>query len=72
VVPQDGSIPVSGNHCIHWHQVQYFYNHNRGELPAYNKEAWLRMMKKIRENQGAMRQTHGDAKTSSIKNIGFK
>jgi polyferredoxin len=26
-----------------------FYQHNRGETPAYNKEAWLRMMKKIRE-----------------------
>jgi len=45
-----------------------FYNHNRGEVPAYNKEAWLRMMKKIRETRGAMRQAHGDAKSSSIKN----
>jgi polyferredoxin len=26
-----------------------FYQHNRGETPAYNKEAWLRMMNKIRE-----------------------
>jgi polyferredoxin len=26
-----------------------FYQHNRGEVPAYNKEAWLRMMQKIRE-----------------------
>ena len=31
-----------------------FYNHNRGAVPAYNKEAWLRMMKKIREGRGAM------------------
>ena len=39
-----------------------FYNHNRGEVPAYNKEAWLRMMKKIREGRGAMGQAHGKAK----------
>jgi hypothetical protein len=45
-----------------------FYQHNRGEVPAYNKESWLRMLKKIREIQGAMRQAHGDAKSSSIKN----
>ena len=45
-----------------------FYNHNRGEVPAYNKEAWLRMMKKIRETQGAIHQAHGDAKSSSLKN----
>ena len=25
-----------------------FYNHNRGEVPAYNKDAWLKMMKKIK------------------------
>jgi polyferredoxin len=45
-----------------------FYNHNRGEVPAYNKEAWLRMMKKIRETQGAMRQAHGYAKPSNTQN----
>jgi hypothetical protein len=39
-----------------------FYNHNRGEVPAYNKEAWLRMMKKIREGRSAMGQAHGNAK----------
>ena len=27
-----------------------FYQHNRGQVPNYNKEAWLRMMKKIRES----------------------
>jgi len=31
-----------------------FYQHNRGEVPGYNKDAWLRMMKKIRET-GEMR-----------------
>jgi len=45
-----------------------FYQHNRGEVPAYNKKAWLRMMKKIRETQGAMRQSHGDAKPPGTRN----
>ena len=27
-----------------------FYQHNRGQTPDYNKEAWLRMMKKIRQS----------------------
>jgi polyferredoxin len=27
-----------------------FYQHNRGQTPAYNKQAWLRMMQKIRES----------------------
>lgn len=45
-----------------------FYQHNRGEVPAYNKKAWLRMMKKIRESQGAMGQAHGDTKPSGTKN----
>ncbi len=26
-----------------------FYQHSRGEVPAYNKEAWLRMMNEIRK-----------------------
>ena len=45
-----------------------FYRHNRGEVPAYNKEAWLRMMKKIRDARGAMRRAHGDANPSATKN----
>jgi polyferredoxin len=44
-----------------------FYQHNRGEVPAYDKEAWLRMMQQIRETQGAMRRRHGDAKPSGTK-----
>ena len=36
-----------------------FYQHNRGEVPAYNKEAWMRMMKKIRESRDAMGRAHG-------------
>ena len=27
-----------------------FYQHNRGQTPAYNKAAWLQMMQKIRES----------------------
>ena len=42
-----------------------FYQHNRGQVSAYNKEAWLRMMEKLRETQGAMRQVRGDVKPSS-------
>ena len=35
-----------------------FYQHNRGQTPDYNKKAWLRMMKKIRE---AKIPPHGNA-----------
>ena len=45
-----------------------FYQHNRGQVPAYNKKAWLRMMNKLRETQGAVRQVHGDVKPSSTHN----
>jgi len=27
-----------------------FYQHNRGQVPTYNKDAWLRMMQKMRES----------------------
>ena len=30
------------------------YQHSRGQIPAYNKEAWLRMMAEIRTSQGTM------------------
>ena len=43
------------------------YQHNRGEVPAYNKEAWLRMMQQIRESQGEMRRTHVDIEPSNTK-----
>ena len=33
-----------------------FYQHNRGEVPDYDKDAWLRMMKKIRETPEIMGQ----------------
>ena len=44
-----------------------FYQHNRGEVPAYNKEAWLRMMKKIRETQGAMRMEMQSRRVPKIR-----
>jgi polyferredoxin len=31
-----------------------FYQHNRGQVPNYNKDAWLRMMEKIRETGNQM------------------
>ncbi len=34
------------------------YQHNRGEVPDYNKAAWLRMLKQIKETSNAMGQTH--------------
>lgn len=33
-----------------------FYQHSRGQIPAYNKDAWLRMMAEIRTSQGTMRK----------------
>ncbi len=29
------------------------YQHSRGQVPAYNKTAWLRMMAQIRKSPGA-------------------
>jgi hypothetical protein len=43
------------------------YQHNRGEVPDYNKAAWLQMMKKIRDGRGAMRPSHGNAKQAGIE-----
>jgi len=61
---------ISGNeYLFHISNLDMpFYNHNRGQVPAYNKEAWLRMMKKIRESQGTMGKNHGNAKPSVSKN----
>lgn len=49
------------------HLALPIYQHNRGEVPAYNKEAWLQMMKKIRDAQDAMRPSHGSAKQMGIE-----
>ncbi|NNL75226.1 MAG: 4Fe-4S binding protein [Desulfobacterales bacterium] len=40
------------------HLEMPFYQHNRGQVPDYNKEAWLRMMKKIRETQDTKTKAH--------------
>ena len=45
-----------------------FYQHNRGEVPAYNKEAWLRMMQKIREARAMSGQAQGDERPPGAKN----
>ena len=45
-----------------------FYQHNRGEVPAYNKEAWLRMMQKIRETRAMSGQAQGDERPPGAKN----
>ncbi len=44
---------ISGNeYLFHVKNLDMpFYNHNRGEVPSYNKDAWLRMMDKIRESR---------------------
>ncbi|RLD90095.1 MAG: FeS-binding protein [Bacteroidetes bacterium] len=41
-----------------------FYQHS-GEIPAYNKDAWLRMMAEIRKSQGAMSDNQAKGKPSN-------
>ena len=33
-----------------------FYQHNRGQVPVYNKEAWMMMMERIKKSQSAWRK----------------
>ena len=33
-----------------------FYQHNRGQVPVYNKDAWLRMMQEIKKSRSAWRR----------------
>jgi len=33
-----------------------FYQHNRGQVPVYNKQAWMMMMEKIKTSKGAWRK----------------
>ena len=33
-----------------------FYQHNRGQVPVYNKQAWMKMMEKIKETKSAWRK----------------
>jgi polyferredoxin len=45
-----------------------FYQHNRGEVPAYNKEAWLRMMRKIREARAMSGRAQEDGRSPGSNN----
>ncbi len=45
-----------------------FYQHNRGQTPDYDKEAWLRMMKKIRAAQGPGLRANGSGQKLDAKN----
>jgi len=36
-----------------------FYQHNRGQVPVYNKQAWMMMMEKIKASKGAWRKGQG-------------
>jgi hypothetical protein len=38
-----------------------FYQHSRGQIPDYDKEAWLRMMKKIKEAKVAAHRNVGQS-----------
>jgi hypothetical protein len=33
-----------------------FYQHNRGQVPVYNKDAWLQMMQEIKKSKSAWRK----------------
>jgi hypothetical protein len=33
-----------------------FYQHNRGQVPVYNKEAWMMMMERIKKSQSPWRK----------------
>jgi polyferredoxin len=36
-----------------------FYQHNRGQVPVYNKQAWMMMMEKIKASKGVWRKGQG-------------
>ncbi len=33
-----------------------FYQHNRGQVPVYNKQAWILMMERIKKTQKPWRK----------------
>ena len=33
-----------------------FYQHNRGQVPVYNKQAWMMMMERIKKSKSAWRK----------------
>jgi polyferredoxin len=49
------------------HLAMPFYQHNRGQTPDYNKEAWLRMMQKLREAKDPGSKAKGSGKPSDVK-----
>ena len=44
------------------------YQHSRGQIPAYNKDAWLRMMAEIRRSRDSMRMLQDGNGGSNSKN----
>jgi len=50
------------------HINQPFYQHSRGQIPAYNKDAWLRMLAEIRKPQGSMGTGQDSTTSSNTKN----
>jgi len=45
-----------------------FYQHNRGQVPNYNKDAWLQMMNRIRETPGLKTTVREKAESLNNKN----
>jgi hypothetical protein len=45
-----------------------FYQHNRGQVPNYNKDAWLQMMNRIRETPRLKTTVREEAKSLNNKN----
>ena len=44
------------------------YQHNRGQISAYNKDAWLRMMAEVRKSHGTMRTDQDRGASPNNKN----
>ncbi len=44
------------------------YQHSRGQIPAYNKDAWLRMLAQIRKPEGSMDMGQNRGTSPNIKN----
>ena len=45
------------------------YQHSRGQIPAYNKDAWLRMMTEIRKSHGTMHTGQDKGASPNHKNL---
>ena len=44
------------------------YQHTRGRIPAYNKDAWLRMMAQIRNSESLMHMDRARDNSSNAAN----